>query len=142
MLSVVFQHTHVVKIEYSFLRLDVHDSLAELEELFYLQWLCEVVCNHVICRTVFDFKFIILDPVSYKIISYIYVSGSLGARLLSVVLKEDGRLVILEHYRRVNFISLTIKKVVGLADMRHKIIRSYEFSLGRTSGVELLLGGG
>ena len=31
MLSVVFQHAPVVKIEYSFLRLEVHDSLAELE---------------------------------------------------------------------------------------------------------------
>ena len=38
-----------------------------------------------------------IDPVSYKIISYVYVSGSLGARLLSVVLKEDGRLIILEQ---------------------------------------------
>ena len=34
-LSVVFQHTPVVKIEYSFLRLEVHDSLAELEERFF-----------------------------------------------------------------------------------------------------------
>ena len=70
------------------------------------------------------------------------MSGSLGARLLSVVLKEDGRLIILEHYRRVNVISLTIEKVVGPADMGHEIIRGYEFSLGRTSGIKLLLGGG
>ena len=98
MLSVVFQHTAVVKIEYSFLSREVHDSLAELEELSSLQWFCKVVRDHVICRTVFDFKFVILDPVSYKIISYVYVSGSLGARLLSVFLKEDGRLIILEHY--------------------------------------------
>ena len=39
-LSVVFQHTPVVKIEYSFLRFKVHDSVAELEELFSLQWFC------------------------------------------------------------------------------------------------------
>ena len=99
MLSVVFQHTHLIKIEYLVLRLEVHDSLAELEELFSLQWLCEVVRDHVICRTVFDFKLVILDPVRYKIIPYVYVYGSLGARLLSIVLKEDGRLIILEHYR-------------------------------------------
>ena len=80
----------MVKIEYSFLRLEVHDSLAEQEEIFSLQWLCEVVCDHVICRTVFDFKLVILDSVSYKIISDVYMSGSLGAGLLSVVLKEDG----------------------------------------------------
>ena len=73
-----------------FLRLEVHDSLVELEEVFSLQWLCEVVRDHVICRAVFDFKLVIPDPVSYKIISYVYVSVSLGARLLSVVLKEDG----------------------------------------------------
>ena len=89
-LSVVFQHTPVVKIEYSFLRLEVHDSLEELEELFSLQWLCKVVRDHVVCRTVFDLKFVILDPVSYKIISDVCVSGSLGAGLLSVVPKEDG----------------------------------------------------
>ena len=97
-LSVVFQHTPVVKIEYSFLRFEVHDSVAELEERFSLQWLCKVVRDHVICRTVFDFKLVILDPVIHKIISYVYVSGNLGAGLLSVVLKEDGRLIILEHY--------------------------------------------
>ena len=135
MLSVVFQHTPVVNIGYSFLRLEVHDSLAELEEMFSLKRLCEVVRDHVICRTVFDFKLVILDPVIYKIISYVYVSGSLGARLLSVFLKEDGRLIILEHYRRVNVISLTIEKVVGPADMGHKSIRGYEFCLGRTSGI-------
>ena len=90
MLSVVFQHTPVVKIEYSVLRLEVHDSLAELEKLFSLKRLCEVVRDHVICRTVFNFKLVILDPISYKIISYVYMSGSLGARLLSVVLEEDG----------------------------------------------------
>ena len=53
-LSVVFQHTPVVKIEYSFLRFEVHDSVAELEELFSLQWLCKVLHDHVFCRTVFD----------------------------------------------------------------------------------------
>ena len=52
--------------------------------------ICEVVRDHVICQTVFNFKLVILDPVSYKIISYVYMSGSLGARLLSVVLEEDG----------------------------------------------------
>ena len=86
-LSVFFQHTPVVKIGYSFLRLEVHDSLAELEERFSLQWLRKVVRDHVVCRTVFDLKFVILDPVSYKIISDVYVSGSLGSGLLSVVLK-------------------------------------------------------
>ena len=90
MLSVVFQHTPVVKIEYSVLRLEVHDSLAELEKLFSLKRLCELVRNHVICPTVFDVKLVIIDPVSYKIISYVYMSGLLGARLLSVVLEEDG----------------------------------------------------
>ena len=54
LLSVVFQHTPVVKIECFLLRLEVHDIVAELEELFSLQWLCEVVCDHVVCRTVFD----------------------------------------------------------------------------------------
>ena len=78
-LSVVFQHTPVVNIEYSFLRLEVHDSVAELEELFSLQWFGKVFRHHVVCRTVFDFKLVILDPVSYIIISYVYVSGSLGA---------------------------------------------------------------
>ena len=80
----------MVKIEYPSLRFEVHDSVAELEELFSLQWFCKVVRDHVVCWTVFNLKFVILDPVSYKIISYIYVSGSLGAGLLSVVLKEDG----------------------------------------------------
>ena len=107
-----------------------------------MQCLCEVVRDHVFCWTIFDFNFVVLDPVSYKIISYVYVSGSLGARLLSVAPKKDGRLIILEHYRRVNVISLTIEKVVGPADMRHEIIRGYNVSLVRTSGVELLLGGG
>ena len=90
MISVVFQHSPVVKIEYSLLRLEVHDSLAELEELFSLKRLCEVVRDHVICRTVFNFKLVILDPISDKIIPYVYMSGSRGARLLSVVLEEDG----------------------------------------------------
>ena len=90
MLSVVFQHTPVVKIEYSVLRLEIHDSLAELEKLFYLKRLCEVVRDHVISRTVFNFKLVILDHISDKIIPYVYMSGSLGARLLSVVLEEDG----------------------------------------------------
>ena len=89
-LSVVFQHTPVVKIEYFLLRLEVHDIVAELEERFSLQWLCEVVRDHVVCWKVFDFKLVILGPVSYKIISYVYVSGSLGARLLSAVLKDNG----------------------------------------------------
>ena len=61
MLSVVFQHTPVVKIEYSLLRLEVHDIVAELDERFSLQWLCEVVRDHVVCRTVFDFKLVILE---------------------------------------------------------------------------------
>ena len=90
MLSVVFQHTPVVKVEYSVLRLVVHDSVAELEKLFSLKRLCEVVRDHVISWTVFNFKLAILDPISDKIIPYVYVSGSLGARLLSVVLEEDG----------------------------------------------------
>ena len=90
MLSLVFQHTPLVKIEYSFLRLEVHDSLAELEKRFSLKRLFEVVRDHVICRTIFNFKLVILDPISYKIIPYVYVSGSLGDRLLPVVLKEDG----------------------------------------------------
>ena len=90
MLSVVFQHTPVVKIEYSVLRLEVHDSLAELEKRFSLKRLCEVFRNHVICRTVLNFKLVILDPISDKLIPYVYVSGSLEARLLSVVLGEDG----------------------------------------------------
>ena len=90
MLSVVFQHTPVVKIEYILLIIEVHDIVAELEEIFSLQWLCKVVRDHVVCRTVFDLKFVILDPVSYNIISYVYVSGSIGAGLLSVVLKENG----------------------------------------------------
>ena len=88
----------MVKIEYFLLRFEVHDIVAELEERFYLQWLCEVVRDHIVCRTVFDFKLVILDPVIHKIISYVYVSGNLGAGLLSVVLTEDGRLIILEHY--------------------------------------------
>ena len=90
MLSVVFQHTPVVKIEYSVLILEVHDSLAELEKLFSLKRLCEVVRDHVVGRTVLNFKLAILDPISDKIIPYVYVSGSLGARLLPVVFEEDG----------------------------------------------------
>ena len=90
MLSVVFLHTPLVKIEYSVLRLEVHDSLAELEKIFSLKRLCEVVRDHVISRTVFNFKLLILDPISDKIIPYVYMFGSLGARLLSVVLEEDG----------------------------------------------------
>ena len=90
MLSVVFQHTPVVKIEYSVLRLEVHDSLAKLEKLFSLKRLCEVVRDHVVSRTIFNFKLAILDPISDKIVPYVYMSGSLGARLLSVVLEEDG----------------------------------------------------
>ena len=80
----------MVKIDYSFLRFKVHDSVAELEELFSLQWFFKVVRNHVVCRTLFDLKFVVLDSVSYEIVSYVYVSGSLGAGLLSIVLKEDG----------------------------------------------------
>ena len=80
----------MVKIEYSFLSLEVHDSVAELVEPFSLRWLFKVVRDYVVCRTVFDLKFVILDPISYKIISYIYVSGSLGAGLLSVVLMYAG----------------------------------------------------
>ena len=90
MRSVVFQHTPLVKIEYLVLRLEVHDSLAELEKLFSLERLGEVVRDHVISRTIFNFKLVILDPISYKIISYVYMFGLLGARLLSVVLEEDG----------------------------------------------------
>ena len=90
MLSVVFQHTPVVKIEYLVLRLEVHDSIEELEKAFSLKRLCEVVRDHVICRTVFNFKLVILDPVSYEIVSYVYVFSSLGAGLLSIVIKEDG----------------------------------------------------
>ena len=90
MFLVVFQYTHVVKIEYSVLRLEVHDSLAELEKLFSLKRLCEVVRDHVVGRTVFNFKLVILDPISDKMIPYVYMSGLLGARLLSIVLKEDG----------------------------------------------------
>ena len=90
MLSVVFQHTPVVKIECSVLRLEVHDSLAELEKRFFLKWLCDLVRDHVIGRTVFNFKLAILDPISDKILPYVYVSGLLVDRLLPVVLKEDG----------------------------------------------------
>ena len=90
MLSVIFQHTPVVKIEYLVLRLEVHDSIEELEKAFSLKRLCEVVRDHVVGRTVFNFKLAILDPISDKIIPYVYMSGSLGARLLSVVLEEDG----------------------------------------------------
>ena len=90
MISVVFQHTPVVKIEYSVLRLEVHDSLADLEKFFSLKRLCKVVRDHVISRTVFNFKLVILDPISDKIIPYVNMSGSLGARLLPVVLEEDG----------------------------------------------------
>ena len=104
--------------------------------------LCEVVRDHVVGRTVFNFKLVILDPISDKIIPYVYVSGLLGARLLPVVLEEDGRLVVLEHYRRFNVISLTVEEVIGPADMVHQVIRGYEFSLCRTSGIELLYGGG
>ena len=68
-LSVFFQHTPVVKIKYSVLRLEVHDSLAELEKLFPLKRLCGVVRDHVISRTIFNFKLVILDPISDKIIS-------------------------------------------------------------------------
>ena len=52
--------------------------------------LCEVVRDHVISRTIFNFELTILDPISDKIVRYVYMSGSLGARLLSVVLEEDG----------------------------------------------------
>ena len=80
----------MVKIEYSVLRLEVHDSLAELEKRFSLKRLCEVVRDHVISRTVFNSKLAILDPISNKIVPDVNMSGLLGARLLSVVLEEDG----------------------------------------------------
>ena len=89
MFSVVFQHTPVVNIEYSVLRLEVHDILAEPEKLFSLKRLCEVVRDHVVGWTVFNFKLAILDPISDKIVPYVYMSGSLGAILLPVVLEED-----------------------------------------------------
>ena len=80
----------MVKIEYLVLRLEVHDSLAERKKRFSLKRLCEVVRDHVVSRTIFDFKLAILDPISNKIVPDVYVSSSLGARLLSVVLEEDG----------------------------------------------------
>ena len=90
MLSVVFKHTHVVNIEYLVSRLEVHDSLAELEKLFSLERLGEVVRDHVISRTIFNFKLVIIDPISDKIVPDVYMSGLLGDRLLPVVLEEDG----------------------------------------------------
>ena len=72
----------MVNIEYSFLIFKVHDSVAELEELSFLQWFCKVVRDHVVCRTVFDFQFVVLDSVSYKIVTYIYMFSSLGASWL------------------------------------------------------------
>ena len=65
-LSVVFQHTPLVKIEYLVSRIEVHDSLAELEELFSLERLGKLVRDHVVSRTIFDFKLAILDPISNK----------------------------------------------------------------------------
>ena len=58
--------------------------------LFSLKRLGEVVRDHVVSPTIFSFKLAILDPISNKIVPDVYVSGSLGSRLLSVVLQEDG----------------------------------------------------
>ena len=52
--------------------------------------LCEVVHDHVVSRKIFNFKLAVLDPISNKIVPYVNMSDSLGARLLSVVLEEDG----------------------------------------------------
>ena len=64
--------------------------LRNWKNVFSLKRLCELVRDHVIGRTVFNFKLAILDPISDKIIPYDYVSGLLGARLIPVVLEEDG----------------------------------------------------
>ena len=107
-----------------------------------MERLGKIVRDHVASWTIFDFQLAILNPISNKIIPDVNMSGSLGARLFSIVLEEDGRLIVLVHNRRVNFITLTVEEVICPAVMGHQVIRGYEFSLCGTLGIELLLGGG
>ena len=76
--------------------LKVHDGLVELCELLSLQWLGEAVHNHVIGQTMIDMQFFLVDVVSDEKMANVDVFSPLAAAQFSILLEQNGSLVVLE----------------------------------------------
>ena len=74
-------------------------------------------------------KVTFLDSVGDEKIPDVQMLSSLGTRNSSIVLEENGWLIILVHDGGVDVLSLAFQEKFGPAEMGHQIISCNEFSL-------------
>ena len=72
------QHTPVI-LASMLVGINIHDTVAKGPKLLALQWLCEVVRQHLFCRTIFDIDFAVGHPISDEEVSDVDVASPLAA---------------------------------------------------------------
>ena len=73
-----------------------------------LEMLHEKTSSHLGCKTLFSAEISSFDIVSNEIIADLNMLGFLSTRLLSIVNKQHGALIVLEHYAIGDGISLAL----------------------------------
>ena len=93
MLKVV-QHTPAVSVRDGTSNVS-HDLLAKLLEKLALQWFGEIVSDHFLSGQIFNHNIAFLHLICNKKVTNVNCSGPLTRALLTIVLQQNGALVVL-----------------------------------------------
>jgi hypothetical protein len=127
----------------SFWRDNSHKHVSKFLKQSTLEGFGRKVSDHVTRGTPNDRDFVLLDSISDKEITNIYVLRAFAARSFTVFLKENRALVVLKQDIIVDRVSLRFHKVASPANGRHEVIGSNYFgfstlspnNVGRTSSL-------
>ena len=106
-----------------------------------MQRLSVEITVHLFGRTVLDREFVGIDTVGDEVEATIEMFGSFTAGLATILFEENCTLVVLIQNGILMTITLCFEKIVGPKNDWHKVVGGNEFSLGRTSSVDLLFSG-
>jgi len=120
----------------------IHYLITQFLKLPSLQWFREEIGKHVPGGTVFNFNSLGVDLVLDEKISDVHVTRPFCAGASSVLFQEDGTCVVLIQDRFINFHALSVEEMGGPNQLRHNIVNTNNFGLGRASSHQFLLAGG
>ena len=74
--------------------MDTKNNITKATKLVSLQWLCEIISDHLQSGTESHWCLLFYDPISDKIISDIDVSCLIATWLFTIIFQFDGDMVI------------------------------------------------
>ncbi len=120
---------------------DAHDFPPKSPKDSSLLQLCVYVCSHLLCWTMLDCYFSLIDLVLDEIILHLNVLSPLRAARPPISLEQYSTHVVLVEQRRFHIIPLFYHEIASPEDISQRVVYPNQLRLRRALRVDLMFPG-